>query len=111
MKYRGRIGFIDTVETQPGVWSDGITERIYRGDVLRNTKRKEAGESVNDNVVVSNQLSIIADDYAYKHIYAVSYAEWMGHRWNITSVDVQRPRLILTLGGVYNGQTITTKNP
>lgn len=111
MKYRGKIGFVDTIDDGSGVWSDGITERIYRGDVLRNTKRKEAGESVNDNVTISNQLSIIADDYAYNHIYAISYAEWMGKRWNVTSVDIQRPRLILTLGGLYNGETLITESP
>lgn len=111
MKYRGKIGFIDTIDDGSGVWRDGVTERIYRGDVLRNTKRKEAGESVNDNVTISNQLSIIADDYAYKHIYAISYAEWMGQRWSVNSVDIQRPRLILTLGGLYNGETLITESP
>lgn len=105
MKYRGKVGFIDTVDNGDGIWSDGITERTYRGDVLRNTKRKEAGESVNDNVTISNLISIIADRYAYEHLYAISYIEWMGKRWSITSVDIQRPRLILTIGGLYNGET------
>lgn len=110
MKYRGKVGFVDTVDNNDGIWDDGITERIYRGDVLRNTKRKEAGESVNDNVNISNLLSIIADDYAYEHLYAITYAEWMGHRWNVTNIEIQRPRLILTLGGLYNGETLAAEH-
>lgn len=111
MKYRGKIGFVDVIDKGDGVWDDGITERTYRGDVLRNIKRKEAGESVNDNVTINNLISIIADAYAYKHIYAISYAEWMGYRWSVTSVEVQRPRLILTLGGLYDGPTLVTQDP
>ena len=111
MKYRGIIGFIETVDNGDGIWDDGITERTYRGDVIRNTKRKEAGESVNDNVTISNMLSIIADNFAYEHLYAISYAKWMGKRWNVTNVDIQRPRLILTLGGLYNGEIPSSEEP
>lgn len=111
MKYRGKIGYIETVNIGNGVWRPETTERIYRGDILRNTKRNEAGESVNNDVKINNLLSIIADDYAYSHIYALSYAEWMGHRWNVSNIEIQRPRLILTLGGLYNGEISSTEGP
>lgn len=102
-KFHGKIGYATSVETAPGVWSDQVTEREYTGDVLRESKQWTRGEQVNDNLTVSNRLSIIADDFANTNIPGMKYVLWVGAYWKITSVEVQRPRLILTLGGVYNG--------
>ena len=104
-KYYGRIGYAETIETVPGVWEEVITERNYYGDVMRNSRRWETGESLNDNLVVSNSISIVADDYAYAHFAYIRYVEWMGALWKPSSVEVQRPRIILQIGGVYNGDT------
>ena len=78
------------------------TERDYRGDVLRNTRKWENGEHLNDDLNVNNQISIVADAYANENFFAMRYISWMGAYWKITNVEVQRPRLILTIGGVYN---------
>lgn len=104
-KYYGRIGFAETVETTPGVWDEVITERNYYGDVIRNSRRWENGESLNDNLIISNSISIVADDYAYTHFAYIRYVEWMGVLWKPTNVEIQRPRIILQVGGVYNGDT------
>lgn len=105
-KFYGIIGFIATTETSPGVYeSDVITTHSYYGDVVRNTRRIENADRVNDDVNINNQISIVADEYAFQNIFAIRYAEWMGVKWRVTDVEVQRPRLVLTLGGVYNGQT------
>lgn len=104
-RYYGRIGYAETVETSPGVWTEVLTERHYYGDVLRNSRRWENGESLNDNLVISNSISIVADDYAYQHLAFIRYVEWMGNLWKPSSVEVQRPRIILQIGGVYNGDT------
>lgn len=104
-KFYGQLGYAETLETSPGVWKETITERNYAGDVLRNTRKLEAGESINDNVVVNNSLSIVADPYAYQHFFAIRYVRWMGTLWKVTNVEVQSPRLLLTIGGVYNGPT------
>lgn len=103
-KFYGPIGYAETVETIPGVWIEEITERKYSGDVIRNISRTRDGENLNVNLVVDNRLSIVADPFAYANFYAMRYVEWMGAKWQITSVDVQRPRLILSLGPVYNEQ-------
>lgn len=103
-KFSGIIGFVETVETVPGVWEDKIYEKRYVGDLIRNTRRLQTGDQVNDDIVITNEVSIIADPYARLNFHAMRYAEFMGAKWKITSVDVQYPRLILTLGGVYNGQ-------
>lgn len=104
-KYYGMIGFATTEETEPGLWEEKITEREYCGDLVRNTRRLEtSSSSVNDNVNISNEISIIADPYAQLNFHAMRYATFMGTKWKVTSVDVQYPRLILTMGDEYNGE-------
>lgn len=102
-KFYGEVGYIETVETAPSVWEEVISTRKYYGDVMKNVKRFEKGEGLNDNLDVSNTISIVADAYAEQHFFAIRYVEWMGAKWKVNSVDVQRPRLVLSLGGVYNG--------
>ncbi len=102
-KYYGKIGYIETKQTSPGVWEEVKEERYYDGDVIRNTRRWESNNNLNDNLNVSNQISIVADPYAYKNFHSMRYAEWMGTLWKITEVEVLYPRLVLTIGGVYNG--------
>ena len=101
-KFFGVIGFVETVETKPGVWTSQVTERNYYGDLTRNNRRLQTSDKVNDDINISNQISIVADPYANENIYAMRYAEFMGTKWKITDVEVQYPRLILTLGGVWN---------
>lgn len=107
MKYCGMIGFASTEETEPGIWEEQITERTYYGDVIKNTKRNENSDHLNDNITINNSISIVADPYAYEHFFAIRYASWMGSLWEVSNVEVQRPRLILTLGGMYNGPNQT----
>lgn len=104
-KFFGSIGYAETQETSPGINMEIITERDYYGDVIRNSRKLQSGESVNDDVVVNNSLSIVADPYAYNHFFAIRYVKWMGAVWKVTNVEVQSPRLLLTIGGVYNGPT------
>lgn len=102
-KFYGSIGFADIVETTPGVWDEHITERCYYGDVIRNTRALQSGNQLNDNITVNNTISIVADPYANDHFHSMRYATWQNTKWKISSVEVQFPRLLLTLGGVWNG--------
>lgn len=102
-KFFGTIGFVEQAETAPGVWQDQITERKYYGDVLRNIRRTQSDNKVNDDINVSNEISIVADPFANQNFYSIRYVEFMGAKWKITNVEVQYPRLILTMGGLYNG--------
>lgn len=102
-KFYGAIGYAETVESAPGVYEEAITERKYYGDVLRNNRQLQPSENLNDDINIANEISILADPYADNHFYAMRYAEFMGARWKITRVEVQHPRLKLTLGGLYNG--------
>lgn len=107
-KFYGPIGYGITSETSPGVWTDTITERNYSGDVIQNYRKISQGESINDNIDVNNRLSIISDPFAMQHFHSIKYVKWMGAVWKVTTVEVQYPRLILTIGGVYNGETAPT---
>jgi len=103
-KFYGKIGYIETVETSPGVWEEQITERNYYGDVIRNTRRLQTADKLNDDINISNEFSIVADPYAMNHFYSMKYIEFMGAKWKISNVDASTyPRLILSVGGLYNG--------
>lgn len=103
-KFYGVVGFAETVETSPSVWVDRIIERNYFGDLVKHGRQLETSGGVNDDINISNNISIVGDPYAMDHIYQMRYAEFMGTKWKIKNVDAsQYPRLILTLGGVYNG--------
>lgn len=111
-KYYGAVGYAESVEgtgAREGIWTDQVTERFYYGDVLRNTRRWENGASINDDLKINNQISIVADAYAWEHFHAMKYIRWMGTCWKITNVEVQRPRLLLTIGDVYNGPVYLPK--
>lgn len=105
-KFYGKIGYAETKETTPGVWTEVITEKSYYGDVLKVSRRLQNTTNINDDVNVSNELSILADPFAYQNFHAMRYVTWMGASWKISNVTVQRPRLILSIGGIYNGETI-----
>ena len=106
-KFYGPVGYGITEETFPGsgVWVDKIMERNYYGDVLKDYVKSKQGTSIIDDIDINNRLSIISDPFAMNHFHTIKYVKWMGTAWKVTSVDVQYPRLILSVGGVYNGET------
>ena len=102
-KWFGVVGFAETVETSPDIWEEQITKRSYYGDLLRNTRRLQASDQLNDNITIANEISIVSDPYANQHFHAIRYVEFAGTKWKVSNVEVLYPRLKLTLGGEYNG--------
>lgn len=102
-KWFGAIGFAETVEISPGVWQEQITEANYYGDVMKDARNLQTADQLNDNVNIANKISIVADPFANLHFHNMRYVVYMGAKWKVSSVEVQRPRLILTIGGLYNG--------
>lgn len=107
-KFYGLIGFAVTEETSPGIWEEKITERAYYGDILRHSYRLQSSENLNDNIVISNEISIVSDPFAYNNYFSIRYVEFMGAKWKVSNVEVSYPRLNLTLGEIYNADTATT---
>lgn len=102
-RWYGKVGYAEHVETKPGIWKEEITEKFYAGDLNRNVRKFQNASSVNGEVDIANDISIVADPYAIQHFHNMRYAEFMGGKFIISSVEVQYPRLVLTLGGLYNG--------
>ena len=107
-KWFGKIGYAIQKETEPGIWEDKIVERDYYGDLLTDNRKRQTNNNVLDEITLSNMVSIIADPFAYNNCSCIAYAEIMGARWKISEVEVKPPRLNLTIGGVYNGNTPRT---
>lgn len=102
-KFYGVVGYAVTTEVRPGIWEEKITERMYYGEIVRNARRLQGNDQLNDDINVANEISIVADPFANENFHAMRYVAFMGARWKITNVEVHYPRLILTVGGVYNG--------
>ena len=103
-KFCGKIGYETMTESSPGVYTPELTVRTYFGDVTRQSRRLEGAQKVNDDIDISNQISIVADPFAYAHFHEMKWVEWYGSKWKVTSVEVSYPRLNLSIGGVYNAE-------
>lgn len=104
-KFFGKIGFAVLNETKPGVWEENITEREYFGDIGRNTRRLQTANQLNDDLNIANEISIVSDPFARENFHSMRYVEFMGAKWKVSNIEVQYPRLVLTVGGVYNGES------
>lgn len=102
MRYHGFIGYSVDVETYPGVWEEEIVEHEYYGNVIKQRINVEGEKTINPKIAISNNISIIANPYAYEHVEAIRYATYLGKKWNVTAIEIQTPRIILTLGDIYN---------
>nr|DAF90675.1 MAG TPA: hypothetical protein [Siphoviridae sp. ctDS752] len=109
-KWFGKIGYAIQKESEPGIWEEEIIERDYYGDLLTDNRKRQSNNNVLDEITLSNMVSIIADPFAYNNCSCMAYAEIMGARWKISEVEVKPPRLNLTIGGVYNGNTPRTSD-
>ena len=109
MRFHGAVGVAASTQVSPGVWKDIITERTYYGDVVRQSRRLDppllVPPETAGNLTLENSFSILADSDAYADFMNFRYVEWEGNRWTVTNVEVRRPRLILTVGGLWNGDT------
>ena len=102
-RWYGKVGYIETVEIEPGIWEEKETIRSYYGELVRNSSKFRVSGDVNDDKDVSVELSIVADPYSSLHFHAIRYVEFGGTKWKVNTVEPKRPRLILSLGGEYNG--------
>lgn len=111
VKFFGEVGYGVTAETKPGIHKQVIEEYSYYGDVSQNARNLVASDQLNDDITVDNSISIVADAFANEHFFAIRYVKWQGVRWTVSKVTVASPRLILKLGGVYDGPTPNPGTP
>lgn len=103
-KFYGKIGYGITEEVKPGVWVNNIIEKNVIGDLTKNSRLLEKSDGVNDNINISNTISIVADPYITENFHLIKYVKFLGVAWKVKVAEVQYPRIILTLGGEYNGE-------
>lgn len=105
-KFCGKIGYSLTVEVKPGVWEERIEEKNAIGDILKSIRQADSSSSVNPNITINNTISLIADPFMTQNYHLIRYVKFGGNNvaWNVKSVEMQYPRLIIMLGGVYNAQ-------
>lgn len=115
MKFSGKIGFwYGDVEVVPGSYQPKVVEKPYRGDILKMYwNHQPVSNQQNDNITLNNQLSILSDLYLQKNWPSIRYVVWNGTKFKVTKVEPGYPRVILDVGGVYNGATVgeTSENP
>lgn len=108
-KFYGEVGYLITQEKMidgrgSGIWEETFIKRKYYGEQINSYSRWQASNyGVNDNIVNSTQISIVADPFAVDNFMHIKYAIFLGYKWKVERAELQRPRLILTLGGLYNG--------
>lgn len=108
MKFAGKVGFwVDEAEVKPGVWKSSIVERNYFGDVTLSYRRFQPSENQNDNFSTNSRVTILADLYAHQNWTSIRYVVWNGAKLKVTSVEIGYPRIVLEVGGVYNGEDAT----
>ena len=103
-KFCGKIGYVRTIESEPGIWTEEATEREYYGDIIRNSRNLNSSNEINDSINISNNISVVADPYAKENFQYMRYVIFMGVKWTISNVLIEYPRITLTIGGVYNGK-------
>jgi hypothetical protein len=102
-KFYGTVGFVKAVETSPGVYEEQSEERNYYGDLLRHSRGWATADKLNDDITLNNEISILSDSYITKNLNTIKYVDFMGTRWKVMNIEVEYPRIVLTIGGVYNG--------
>ena len=107
-KYCGVIGFGQTTEDAPGVWIEHIKGKTYCGDLIRNSSRLQTSDKVNDDITISNQISVILDPYLEANFHSIRYVTFMGAKWKVSNIEVNNPRIVMTLGGLYNEEASGT---
>ena len=103
MKFAGNVGYATQVQVRPGVWEDVIMDRFMRGDLLAASKTDTTSDAIHDSITLGNRFSLIADAFATENFMDIVYVEWVGKKWRVTNVDYARPRLTISIGGVWNG--------
>lgn len=104
-KYSGMMGYVTPVQSSPGVWVNHVIEKKVRGDVIRSITNNLPGDTTADDVTISNRISIVGDPYAFENFFNIKYVKYMRVNWKVINIELARPRIILTLGGVWNGET------
>ena len=100
-RFSGKLGFVMTRETEEGVWLEDRVEIPVKGTIRSLYVRNDNNSSVNSNLRLTNEVSILLDSKIQTHLEALKYVIWKGSKWEVQSIGVNYPRLTIHLGGLY----------
>lgn len=103
-KYAGLVGYATDVQSSPGVWSQVIAPKRMRGDIIRQSSSNQNDDKVNSDVALVHRVSLVGDAFAFDNYFKIKWVTLYGQKWEVTTIEVQRPRLIVSLGGIWNGE-------
>jgi hypothetical protein len=102
-RYSGVIGIRrPPVEVEPGIFEDVIEEVAITGSIYRRPARWAIGETAQDTLQMNQVISVVAPENIQNSLDGIVYATYQGRRWAVRSIEYNRPRLELSLGGTYN---------
>lgn len=102
-KFAGLVGYVTQEESVPGVWSPVENPKMMKGDIIRQSSTNQNGDKVNSDVSLNHRVSLLGDAYAFNNYYSLKWIQLNGRKWEISSVELQRPRIVVTVGGLWNG--------
>lgn len=103
-RYSGLVGYVTQEETVPGVWSPVENPRTMKGEIIRQSSTNPDHGKINSDISLNHRVSLWGDAYAFDSYYAIKWIQIDGRKWEVTSVEIKRPRIIVTVGGLWNAQ-------
>lgn len=110
-KFAGLVGYVTEQEKVPGVWTIVENPVMMRGDIIRqvsdNMNDLKVGTSINkiySDIFLSHRVSLMADSYAFENYMRIQWVMINGKKWKATSIEVQRPRIIISIGRLWDGK-------
>lgn len=101
MKWFGEIGYFVESNNVDGIVTDSFITQQYYGDIIKDYKTNTSENAVNEDFELSNRISVVADPYLISHFHKIAWISFMETKFKVRSVELQYPRLIVSLGGVF----------
>lgn len=100
-RFSGELGFVISRETAEGVWLEDRIEIPVKGTIRSLYVRNDNNSSVNSNLRLTNEVSILLNSKIQTYLETLKYVVWKGSKWEVQSIGVAYPRLSINLGGLY----------
>lgn len=102
-RFSGLVGYVIQQETTPGVWTPVENPRKMKGDIIRQSSTNSSSGNLNDDVTLNHRISLIGDAYAFDNYFNIKWVKIDTMKWKVVNIEIERPRIIVSLGGVWNG--------